>query len=174
MEKEIVALGLTGTRITEAYIDKLMEGVKYYCHVEPGSTTTVIKASIPMYKIDFTLAVDIMACIDPDNFNAGLGEKYGIEKLAKLARDKLWELEGYHLAKTLTNAQRYAEPLTAKDRLSSELDTLDNNRSKLTTYTNTSHFKSLDAPAKYLLVKQSHLMTELSYVLHERLTAWKD
>ena len=42
-----------------------------------------------------------MACVDKRNYNAELGFKYGKEKAEAIAEDKLWELEGYFLAKEL-------------------------------------------------------------------------
>ena len=103
MEKEIVDKGLVYPRITNDEIEEKMKQVKYDCHVVPGTTTTVVTAYIVMNHINFTLATEIMACVDPRNFNAELGEKYGIEKAAKSAKDKLWELEGYRLAYTIAN-----------------------------------------------------------------------
>ena len=104
MEKEIVEKGLTYPRITNDEIEAKMKDVKYDCHIVPGTTTTVITAYIPMKHINFTLATEIMACVDPRNFNKELGEKYGIEKAAKSAKDKLWELEGYRLAFGISEA----------------------------------------------------------------------
>jgi len=103
MEKEIVDKGLTYPRITNDEIVSKMEDVKYDCHIVPGTTTTVVTAYIVMGHINFTLATEIMACVDPRNFNQELGEKYGIEKAAKAAKDKLWELEGYRLAHGIAN-----------------------------------------------------------------------
>lgn len=103
MEKEIVDKGLTYPRITNDEIEDKMKEVKFHCHIVPGTTTTVITAFILMGHIPFTLSTEIMACVDPRNFNAGLGEKYGIEKAYKAAKDKLWELEGYRLSYSIAN-----------------------------------------------------------------------
>jgi hypothetical protein len=103
MEKEIVDKGLTYPRITNDEIVEKMKQVKYACHIVPNTTTTVITAYIVMGHLTFTLATAIMACVDPRNFNKELGEKYGIEKAAKAAKDKLWELEGYRLAYSIAN-----------------------------------------------------------------------
>lgn len=100
MEQEIVDKGLVYPRIEAAQIDELMTQVVYDV---PGTTTTVITAMLPMGHINFSLCTEIMACVDPRNFNAELGKKYGIEKAEKVARSKLWELEGYALAKVLTS-----------------------------------------------------------------------
>jgi len=90
MEKEIVDKGLTYPRITNDEIVSKMEDVKYDCHIVPGTTTTVVTAYIVMGHINFTLATEIMACVDPRNFNQEL-------------EDKLWELEGYRLAHGIAN-----------------------------------------------------------------------
>lgn len=104
MEKEIVEKGLTYPRVEKSTIDALMDKVIYKCHVVEGTTTTVVTAILPITDhISFTLATVIMACVDPRNFNKELGEKYGIKKARKQAADKLWELEGYHLAKLLAS-----------------------------------------------------------------------
>lgn len=103
MEQEIVDKGLVYPRIEAAQIDELMTQVVYDVHVVPGTTTTVITAMLPMGHINFSLCTEIMACVDPRNFDAELGKKYGIEKAEKVARNKLWELEGYALAKVLTS-----------------------------------------------------------------------
>jgi len=93
MEQEIIAKGLTAPRITNDQITKLMESVNYHTYVVPGTTTTVAVAMLD----GFTLCQEITACVDPANFDADLGRKYAIEKAAGVARNKLWELEGYKL-----------------------------------------------------------------------------
>lgn len=93
MESEIIELGLTAPRITLDHINELMEKVTYHTHVVPGSTTTVAVAMLE----GFTLCQEITACVDAKNFNAELGAKYAIEKAKVVAKDKLWELEGYAL-----------------------------------------------------------------------------
>ncbi len=98
MEQEIVNKGLTYPRVANEHITEMMETVKFDCHIVPDTTTTVITAYIPMGHLNFTLSTEIMACVDPRNFNKELGEKYGIEKASASAKDKLWELEGYRLA----------------------------------------------------------------------------
>ena len=95
--------GAVYPKVDAGDIDALMEQVEYDVHVIPDSTTTVVTAYMPMKlrngaSINFTLATEVMACVDPRNFNAELGAKYGIEKTEKAARNKLWELEGYLLA----------------------------------------------------------------------------
>lgn len=99
MEQEIITKGLVYPRVALSRIDDLMSQVEYSAHVVEGTTTTVVTAFITMAHIKWTLCSEIMACIDPRNFNAELGVKYGIEKAKNVARDQLWKLEGYALAK---------------------------------------------------------------------------
>lgn len=88
-------------KVEADHIEQLMQKVKYDVHVCPDTTTTVITAYIPVGLVNFTLCTEIMACVDPRNFNAELGAKYGIEKAKVSAKNKLWELEGYSLAKSM-------------------------------------------------------------------------
>lgn len=104
METEIKELGLVYPRVRLEQIDALMATVEVHTYVIPGTTTTVATAMLPIAHIKFTLANEIMACVDPRNFNAELGVKYGTEKVLAAARNKLWELEGYALAKQLLGA----------------------------------------------------------------------
>jgi hypothetical protein len=101
MEADIQRLNLTAPRVTPEHIDALMDKVQYHVDVLPGTTTTRITSSLQIGETTFTLETSIMACVDKRNFNAELGRKYGIEKCAKATRDKLWELEGYALARKL-------------------------------------------------------------------------
>lgn len=91
----------TYPKVSVERIDELMSRVVYDVHVCEGSTTTVVTAMLPIHHINFSLCTEIMACVDPRNFNAALGAKYGIQKAERSARNKLWELEGYKLANEL-------------------------------------------------------------------------
>jgi ribosomal protein L18E len=104
MQDDFESSGSVYPKVEVERIDELMDQVKYDVHVCPGTTTTVVTAMLPMGPINFTLCSEIMACVDPRNFNAELGAKYGIEKAAGIARNKLWELEGYSLAKSMYGA----------------------------------------------------------------------
>ncbi len=110
MEQEIIAKGLTYPRVALQRIDDLLAQVEYSAHVVEGTTTTVVTAILPIGHIKWTLCSEIMACVDPRNFNAELGVKYGIEKAKNVARDQLWKLEGYLLAqKCVESASNKAE-----------------------------------------------------------------
>lgn len=106
MQADFESSGSIYPKVEADHIEQLMKKVKYDVHVCPGTTTTVVTSMIPMVlaggaEINFTLSTDIMACVDPRNFNAEKGAKYGIEKAAVSAKNKLWELEGYSLAKSM-------------------------------------------------------------------------
>jgi len=169
MEKEIVKKGLVYPRITNDEIEKKMLAVKYDCHIVPGTTTTVITAYIPMKHLNFTLCTEIMACVDPRNFNKELGEKYGIEKAAKSAKDKLWELEGYSLASKIASV-----PTSAKDRLALELEELTTKSNGLLAFLDSSSSDMVTAEQHTMLVKQKSVMVEYASVLNNRLSAWVD
>lgn len=94
MEQEIQQLGLVAPRVDLDSIEKLLEGVTYHVSQPMDTTTTIVTA----FDVNgFSLCTEIMACASPENFNAALGEKYGIAKCKGSARDMLWKLEGYRL-----------------------------------------------------------------------------
>ena len=169
MEKEIIEKGLTYPRITNDEIEEKMKGVGYHCHVVPGTTTTVITATLPMAHLNFTLGTDIMACVDPRNFNAELGVKYGTEKVAKIAKDTLWMLEGYRLAYDIANTAT-----TAKERLEIERSDLRSRVDTLVNYLDSDNFNTLDITNQTLLVNQSDHMLRYLNIIDHRLKIWQD
>lgn len=101
MEAEIKDLGLNAPRVTKEQIDELMAKVTCSTYVVEDTTTTIAVAMLVVGEANFTLAMERTACIDKRNFNADLGAKYATENAMAAARSKLWELEGYALAKQL-------------------------------------------------------------------------
>ena len=101
LESEIQEKGLTFPRITPEHIANLMSKLTYHQVVPKGTTTTITTAFTKIGDCEFSLGTSIMACVDKRNYNAELGFKYGKEKAESIAEDKLWELEGYFLAKEL-------------------------------------------------------------------------
>lgn len=101
MEADIKDLGLNAPRVTKEQIDELMSKVTCSTYVVEDTTTTIAVAMLAVGESNFTLAMERTACIDKRNFNADLGAKYAIESAMAAARSKLWELEGYALAKQL-------------------------------------------------------------------------
>lgn len=101
VESQIKELGLIYPRVRLEQIDQLMSQVEVHTYIIPGTTTTVATAVLPIAHIKFTLATEISACVDPRNFNAELGASIARDKALHRTREKLWELEGYALAKQL-------------------------------------------------------------------------
>lgn len=98
-EAEIVAAGLTAPRVTSEQIQALMEKLTWSYEQPEGTTSTFAHA----YLGRFYVATGHSACVSPENFNAELGMKYAREQAEGKACGKLWELEGYALAKSLKN-----------------------------------------------------------------------
>ena len=103
IEVVIVGLGLTAPRLTPAMIDELMLGVTYSTHVITGTTTTQASAILPS---GFVLCTADSACASPENFNPALGIEIALTKARAMARDKLWELEGYRLSQALHESRQ--------------------------------------------------------------------
>ena len=96
-EAEIVGQGLTAPRVTAEQIQALMAKLIWVYEQPEGTTSTFAHA----YLGRFYLITGHSACVSPENFDAALGMKYAREQAEGKARDKLWELEGYALAKRL-------------------------------------------------------------------------
>lgn len=101
MCKDFEDNGAVFPKVTPEHIDSLMNHVHYIPLLVEGTTTTLVVSVLKIGGVDFTLATTTMACVDKRNFNAELGIKYCAEKCEKETRDKLWELEGYLLARTM-------------------------------------------------------------------------
>tara|TARA_R110002049_G_scaffold119547_2_gene273797 strand:- start:62 stop:400 length:339 start_codon:yes stop_codon:yes gene_type:complete len=104
MSKDFEASGAVYPKVAVETIDALMEQVVYEPSLVPGTTTTVVVSYLPIGNSKFTLAAETMACVDPRNFNEEKGIKYCTEKCADATKNKLWELEGYSLAKSIEGA----------------------------------------------------------------------
>lgn len=94
IEQEIQAKGLTAPRITPGHINDLMERVIFNIVIPEGTTSTFAHAYLDG---KFHLATGHSACVSPENFNAEIGQKIALNKAEAMAKDKLWELEGYRL-----------------------------------------------------------------------------
>lgn len=98
VEKYIEEKGLDAPRVTAAQIDAMMKQVWVHTHVVPNTTTTV--ATAILVPSGFTLGVAFSACVSKANFDEELGAKIATGKVEAIAKDKLWELEGYLLSAT--------------------------------------------------------------------------
>ena len=87
---------MTENRVTPEQIDAILSESHIYVTHIPDTTTTL---AVLFDKDGFMLAIGYSACVDPANFDAKLGEQYACEDAERKARAKLWELEGYKLAK---------------------------------------------------------------------------
>jgi len=94
MEQEIQEKNLEAPRVTLAYINGLMDQMQYRFEQPPGTTSTFCHAFL---KGSFYLATGRTACASLANFDEELGRKYAQQEAAQLAKDKLFELEGYRL-----------------------------------------------------------------------------
>ena len=86
------------SKLTKKYIDDLMSEV-----VVHTTTTNVPTPHVTAFAWlgTFQLGTEISKAVDPANFNENLGISYSTADVLKIAENKLWELEGYHLYKTL-------------------------------------------------------------------------
>ena len=82
-------------RVTKDHIDAMMQRVQYVTVQQPGDTTSTFVHAFLDGK--FFLASGFSACVDKDNFDAGIGERLARSNAEKHAQNKLWELEGYNL-----------------------------------------------------------------------------
>lgn len=167
-EKELKELGLMYPRVTKEQIDNLMNQVEYHTCIISGTTTTIATAILPIGISKFTLAMAKSACVDPHNFNAQLGAKYAIQDCVNAARDKLWELEGYHLAKTTA-----AIPTNFKDRVVLETDELKEKLDKLSDFLIKGKPESINVHDWKLLRFQQKAMDEYYRILLARLDELK-
>lgn len=118
IEAEVKAKGLDeAPRITKDQIDNLMHRVLYTFEVPTGTTSTFCHAFLDG---KFHLGTGHSACVSAENFNAQTGIKIAKGKAEQVARDKLWELEGYVLFKQI--AQVSTAPSLAELRLAVFVD----------------------------------------------------
>jgi len=90
-EELIQEKGLNASRLTPMLIDETITKVEY--HVFGGTQLTVCCMTL---KNGFTVTGE-SACASPENFNQEIGESIAL----KMAREKIWLLEGYLLKQKL-------------------------------------------------------------------------
>ena len=86
------------SKVTKEYIDSLLNEVVVYTTISSVPTPHVTAFA---WLGTFQLGAAISKAVDPNNFNEDLGIEYSTKDVLKIAENKLWELEGYHLYKTL-------------------------------------------------------------------------
>lgn len=99
IEQQIQAAGLTAPRITPERIESLMQRVTYTFDVRPNNTNATFCHAFLDGR--FFLASGMSACVSAENFNEKIGREIAQGNAQRDARNKLWELEGYALYKTL-------------------------------------------------------------------------
>lgn len=78
--------------VTKEQIESILKKSEFICETH-FDKCTVLTCRLPN---GFTVTAT-SACVDPKNYNAELGRKACMDKI----RNKLWELEGYHLQNKL-------------------------------------------------------------------------
>ena len=86
------------SKVTKGQIDDLLSQVVVQT-ITFDTPTPYVLATV--WLDTFQLGTAISKTVDPNNFNEGLGIEYSTKDALKIAENKLWELEGYHLYKTL-------------------------------------------------------------------------
>jgi hypothetical protein len=96
IENEITAKGLTAPRVTKEQIDTLFSKLQFVLG-RVSETRILCTATLD----GFVIADGASAVVDPKNFDEEIGKKIAHKKCAMNAYDKLWEFEGYRLARSL-------------------------------------------------------------------------
>ena len=86
------------SQVTKEYIDSLL--IEVVVHTTTCSVPTPHVTAFAWLDT-FQLGTAVSKAVDPANFNEDLGIEYSTKDVLKIAENKLWELEGYHLYKTL-------------------------------------------------------------------------
>jgi hypothetical protein len=102
VEAAVKAKGLTGQRVTREQIDALTGSMLTLTHQFPGTTCTVAIAMLPN---GFVAGIGKSGCVDPANFDAEIGARIAVQNAFDDARNRLWEMEGYALAKQIAATQ---------------------------------------------------------------------
>ena len=86
------------SKVTKGQIDDLLSQVVVQTKTFDTPTPHVLATA---WLDTFQLGTAISKAVDPNNFDEELGIEYSTKDVLKIAENKLWELEGYHLYKTL-------------------------------------------------------------------------
>ena len=96
IEAEIQRKGLTAPRVMSSDIAALLARVSHVYFVHEASTFCHAFLDGTYY-----LATGHAACVSKENFDHALGRNIAFANVAGSVRNKLWELEGYALSKSL-------------------------------------------------------------------------
>ena len=86
------------SKVTKGQIDDLLSQVVVQTKTFDTPTPHVLATA---WLDTFQLGTAISKAVDPNNFDEELGVQYSTKDVLQVAENKLWELEGYHLYKTL-------------------------------------------------------------------------
>jgi hypothetical protein len=103
LEETLADLGVPGPRVTLAMVEEILATVTYSTRVVEGTTSTVAVAILPS---GFVLATGLAACVARENFNPALGIEMAISKARDLAREAIWQHEGYRLSQAIHEARQ--------------------------------------------------------------------
>jgi hypothetical protein len=101
VQQELEQSGSVYPKVDVSKIDELMRQTSFVTYQIEGTQTIVATGMLKIGEKMFTLTNEFTSCADPKNFNPEIGAREAIKKCSASSRDKLWELEGYHLAKLL-------------------------------------------------------------------------
>lgn len=176
IEQRILELGLTAPRVTLSTIEELMSRVTYRYENPEGTTSTFAHAYLDG---EFYLVSGHSACISPENFDVSVGKTLAARNAEQRVRDRLWELEGYHLWKLQKIEQglaaKYAESGFAayQIRVLHERDQVQDRLTKLTTFLEGSGSAGTFDLDRALLQQQQFAMQQYLSVLEQRISSFK-
>lgn len=96
VEHQIVAKGLTAPRVTPDTINALLGRISHVYDVH--GTSTFCHGFLDG---EFLIATGHSACVSKENFDLDIGRRIAFDNMQSAAKNKLWELEGYALRKSL-------------------------------------------------------------------------
>jgi hypothetical protein len=100
IELEIQRKGLNAPRIRPEQISAILETVEYKTVRLDGTNVTFAAGLLPS---GFCVAIAMSGSVSSANFDAEIGRKVAIQNCEKAVASKLWEFEGYCLAKELAS-----------------------------------------------------------------------
>lgn len=86
------------SKVTKSVVDDLLSQVVVQTKTFDTPTPHVLATA---WLDTFQLGTAISKAVDPNNFDEELGVQYSTKDVLQVAENKLWELEGYYLYKTL-------------------------------------------------------------------------
>ena len=166
LEQTLQEKGLVYPRVTPEQIDSLIDLIQYF---RPTGTLTICVLTL---KNGFNVTGE-SACVDPRNFNEQIGQDIAYRN----ARDKIWSLEGYHLASKIQEEleeSKRKQGLGFLGRLKNEFNELQERTEKLEAFLETENFQKLDDENRSLLNRQIGLMQSYRDTLSRRIEILDD